>query len=77
VGVERQLALEDGRRDEHDSRAAVGREPAGKVERVLGLLLLEQRDDDRAVGNRLRPERKAARPAAEPPDVRQPHRSSW
>jgi hypothetical protein len=55
VRVQRQLALEDGRRDEHDARAAVGREPAREDERVLGLLLIEQGDDDAAVCDRLRP----------------------
>jgi hypothetical protein len=77
VGVQRQLALEDGRRDEHDPRAAVGRKPAGEVERVLGLLPLEQRDDDAAVGDRLRPQREAPRAPAELPDVRHLHRSNW
>jgi hypothetical protein len=77
VGVQGQLALEHGWRDQHDPRAAVGREPAGEVERVLGLLLVEQRDDDGAVRDRLRPQREAARAAAERSDVRQPHRNSW
>jgi hypothetical protein len=77
VRVQRQLAVEDGRSDEHDPRPTVGREAAGEVQRVLGLSLVEQRDDDRAVGDRLRPEREAARAAAERSDVRKPHRSIW
>jgi hypothetical protein len=77
VGVQRQLTLEEGGSDEDDPRSAVGREPAGQVERVLRLLLVEQRDDDRAVRDRLRPEREAARATAKRSDVGQPHRSSW
>lgn len=49
VGVERQLLRNDERRDEHDVRTAVGGEPAGEVERVLGLGSAEQGDDDAAV----------------------------
>jgi hypothetical protein len=77
VGVQRQLPFEDGRGHEHDSRPAVGGEPAGKVERVLRLLPLEQRDDDGAVRDRLRPEREATGAPVQPPDVRQLHRMSW
>jgi hypothetical protein len=77
VRVQRQLALEHGRRDEHDARAAVGREPARKDERMLSLLLIEQRDDDAAVRDRLRPQGDAPSAPTEPPDVRQPHRRSW
>jgi hypothetical protein len=49
VGVERQLLRHDERRDENDVRAAVGREPAGEVERVLGLGAAEKRHDDAAI----------------------------
>jgi hypothetical protein len=73
VRGERQLALDDERADDDDAGAAVGREPAREIERVLGLLPVEQRHDDRAVGDRLRPQR-------EPPessDVRPSHRSRW
>jgi hypothetical protein len=62
--VQRQLALEHCRRDEHDARATVGREPAREDERVLRLLLIEERDNDAAIGNRLRPQREA--PGAPP-----------
>ena len=47
--VERQLPLDDERRDEDDARAAVGGEPAGEVERMLRLVPSEQRDDDAPV----------------------------
>ena len=79
VRVQRQLAVDDERRDEHDPRAAVGREPAGEVERVLRLVPLEQRDDDAAVGDRLGPQHESAQPAPKCPYVRTPqrHRSSW
>jgi len=75
--VERQLALEDGRGDQHDPGAAVCCEPAGDVERVLGLLPVEQRHDDAAVGDRARPTREAARAPVQQPEVWQPHRISW
>ena len=77
VRVERQLPLEDCRRDEHDSRPAIGREPARKVERMLRLLPIEQRHDDALVGDRARPAREALRPAVEQPDVGESHRRSW
>jgi hypothetical protein len=65
VGIQRQLALDDERRDEDDLGAAVGREPAGEVERVLRLLALEQGHDDAPVGDRAAPAREAPRPAPE------------
>jgi hypothetical protein len=65
VCVERQLALQDGRCDEDDSGAAVGGEPAGEVDRVLRLCVVEQGDDDRAVRDRARPAREAPRAAME------------
>lgn len=77
VRVERQLPLEHGGRDEDDARSAVGREPAGEVERVLGLLPVEQRHDDGAVGDRARPAREAAGAAVEEVYVRQLHFRSW
>ncbi len=75
--VQRQLALDDEGRDEDDLGAAVGREPAGEVECVLGLPPLEQRHDDAAVRDRAGPAREAARPAPEEGDVGTPHRMSW
>ena len=77
MGVQRQLALDDERPDEDDAGAAVGGEAAGEVERVLGLLLVEQRHDDAAIGDRARPAREAPRAAVERPDVRELHRMSW
>jgi hypothetical protein len=75
--VERELALEHGRCDEDDSGAAVGREPAGEVDRVLGLRVVEQRDDDGAIRDRAGPAREAARATVEEVYVRKPHRISW
>ena len=75
--VQRQLALEDGGRDEDDPSTPVGREPAGEVDRVLRLLPVEQRHDDRAVGDRARPAREAPNAAAQQSEIRQPHRISW
>jgi hypothetical protein len=77
VGLERQLVLDDERRDEDDPGTAVGREAAGEVERVLGLLLVEQRHDDAAVRDRARPARKTPRTAGQHSDVGQLHLSSW
>jgi hypothetical protein len=76
VRVQRQLALEHGRRDEHDPRAAVGREATGEVEGVLGLLPVEQRHDDAAIGDRARPTREAPGAAMEQVEVGAPHRRS-
>jgi hypothetical protein len=41
VRIQRQLALDDERSDEDDAGAAVGREAAGEIERVLGLVPVE------------------------------------
>ena len=49
MGVERQLVRDDERCDEDDARTPVGGEPAGEVERVLGLGAAEERNDDAAV----------------------------
>ena len=77
VRGERQLELEDRRGDEDDPSPAVGREPAGEVERVLGLRPVEQRHDDRAIADRARPACEAAGAAAEEMDIRPLHRISW
>lgn len=60
VSVERELLRDDERSDEDDARAAVGGEPAGQVERVLGLVPAEQRHDDAPVPDRGHPPRKTA-----------------
>ncbi len=39
--IERKLGLDEQRRDEEDARASIGRELAGEVERVTGLLGVE------------------------------------
>jgi hypothetical protein len=75
--VERQLVLEDGGSHQDDPSPAVGREPAREVERVLGLLPVEQRHDDAPVGDRPRPAREAPGAVVEHPEVGEPHRSSW
>jgi hypothetical protein len=75
--VDRQLTLEDGRRDEHDPGSTVGGEPAGQVERMLGLLPVEQRHDDGAIRDGAGPARKTPGAAVEKMDVRQLHRISW
>ena len=75
--VHRQLALEHGGSDEDDSSSAVGREPAGEVDRVLRLLPLEQGHDDGAIRDRARPARETARATVEDSCVRKLHRISW
>ena len=74
--LERQLALDDERRNEHNACAAIRGEPTGEVEGVLRLLPLEKRHDDAAVGDRARPAREAAGAAAERADVGASHRRS-
>jgi len=77
VCVQRQLALDDKRSGEDDASAAVGGEATGEIERVLGLLPVEQRHDDAAVRDRARPARDVTRPPMECPEVGPPHRMSW
>jgi hypothetical protein len=77
VRVQRQLALDDERRDENDLGPAVSREAAGEIERVLRLVPVEHRHDDAPVGDRARPAREAPSPAVEQLDVRQLHRRRW
>ena len=74
--VERQLPLDEERRDENDPRAAVGGEPAREIERVLRLLPLEQRHDDRPIADRAGPARKPPRSTMQDADVGQSHRTS-
>ncbi len=75
--VQGKLPIHHERRHEDDVRAAVGRQPAGEVERVLGLVSVEQGNDDAAIGDRLRAEGEPPRTAADQADVREPHRSNW
>jgi hypothetical protein len=77
VRVDRQLTLEDGGRDQDDPGAAIGGEAAREVEGMLGLLPVEQRHDDAAIGDRARPASEAARTPVEDPEVRHLHRMSW
>ncbi len=77
LGVERQLLLDDEGRHEDDVGAAVGGEPAGEVERVLGLGAAQERDDDAAVADRRGAAGEAARPLAYAAEVGPLHRMTW
>jgi len=77
VRVQRELLRDDERRDEHDPRAAVRREAAGEIERVLGLGAAEERHDDAAVADRRRAPGEAMRLSAERADVRPAHHRIW
>jgi hypothetical protein len=77
VRVQRELLRDDERRDEHDPRAAVRREAAGEIERVLGLGAAEERHDDAAVPDRRRAPGEAVRLPAERAEVRPAHHRSW
>jgi hypothetical protein len=77
VRIDRELLLEDGRRDEDDSSSAIGGKAAGEVDCVRGLLPVEQRHDDAPVGDRPAPAPEAARPATERPGAWHLHRMSW
>ncbi len=77
LSVQRQLLLDEQRRDQDDAGTAIGGEAAGKVERVLRLLLPEQRDDDAAIGDGRRPPRQAAQTTPHSSEIEAPHRSSW
>jgi len=46
VCVQRQLPRDDERRDEHDTRAPIGRQAAGEIECMLGLGAAEHGHDD-------------------------------
>lgn len=46
MGIERQLPLDEERREQENARATIGGEPARQVQRVPGVLLVEQRDDN-------------------------------
>ncbi len=49
VSIERQLPVDEERREQEDARTTIGGEPASQVERMAGVLLVEQRDDDHPV----------------------------
>jgi len=74
--VERQLPLDDERRDEDDPRAAFRGEPACEVERVIRLLPIEQRHDDRPIRDRTGATREPSRSAEMEVDVGQSHLTS-
>jgi len=77
VRVQRKLLGDDERRDEHDPRAAVRREAAGEIERMLGLGAAEERHDDAAVPDRRRAPGEAVRLPAERAEVRLAHHRIW
>lgn len=74
--VERQLAIDEERRDEDDARVAVGGKPARQIERVLRFLLLEERHDDRAIADRACAAREHLGTATEEAKVGASHRTS-
>ena len=41
VSIERQLPVDEERRQQEDARATIGGQPAGQVQRVTGVLLVE------------------------------------
>lgn len=77
VRVQGELLGNDERGDEHDPRAAVRREAAGEVERVLGLGAAEERHDDAPVPDRRRAPGEAVRLPAERAEVRLAHHRIW
>jgi len=77
VRVQRELLGDDERCDEHDPRAAVRREAAGEIERVLGLGAAEERHDDAAVADRRGAPGEAMRLSAERAEVRLAHHRIW
>ncbi len=77
VRVQRQLALDDERRDEDDPGAAIGGEPTRKIEGMLGLIPVEQGHDERAIRDRARPAREAPCATVQEVYVRELHRISW
>jgi hypothetical protein len=77
VRVQRQLTLDHERRHEDDAGPPVGGEAAGEIERVLGLLPVEQGDRDAAIGDRARPACEMPGTAVEQAYVGEPHRRSW
>jgi len=49
VSIERQLPVDEERRQQEDASPTIGGEPAGQVQRMPGVLLVEQRNDDHPV----------------------------
>ena len=49
VSIEGQLPVDEERRQQEDARPTVGGKPAGEVQCMAGVLLVEQRNDDHAV----------------------------
>jgi hypothetical protein len=74
--VERQLALDEERRHEHDARAAVRGKSAGEVERVLRFLPFEEGHDDRPVADGARHAGQPPSAAMEAAKVRESHRTN-
>ena len=76
VRIQRELLRDEERRDEDDPRAAVCGEPAGEVERVLGLSPPEERHDDAAIADGGRSPGEATGLPAERTEVGAPHHST-
>jgi hypothetical protein len=49
MSVKRQLPVDKKGRQQEDARAPIGGEPASKIERMTGVLLVQERDDDHPV----------------------------
>jgi len=77
VRVQRQLAVDQQGRHEHDACATIGGKPAGEIERVHGLVSLEQGDEDAPVPDRLGPAGEAAHSLPYAREVGALHRRSW
>jgi hypothetical protein len=77
VRIEPQLLRHDEGSHEDDVSPAVGREAAGDVERMLGLVPPDERHDDAAVANGRGPAGEPVGAAAGGAEVRPPHRMTW
>jgi hypothetical protein len=49
VSIERQFPVDEERCQQEDACTTIGREPASQVQRMPGVLLVEQRDEDHPV----------------------------
>jgi hypothetical protein len=49
VSIERQLPVDEERCQQEDACTTIGGQPASQVERMAGVLVVEQRDEDLAV----------------------------
>jgi hypothetical protein len=77
MGVERQLAGDEERRDEDNASSPVGGEPAGEVEGMHRLLVPEQRHHDAAEADRHRAPREPPQPPLQRSDVGESQSRIW